>query len=415
MNVLIIAQYFPPDMGGASTRVFNVAKGLVRLGCSVNVIAAFPHYPEGNIPDYYRGKALTFEKNGDIHVSRVWVPSLAHDSISNRIILHLCFLFSSLFMLPFKGNFDVIWAANPNLFSFISALIYSFVRQKPIIRNVDDLWPEVFYDMGLVKSTVLKKILDFLAWLSYTVPEAITPISAGYKGWITEKYGVSAEKIHVVEVGLKSVNPLQAEGNSNEKEEFRVMYSGVLGLGYDFDIVFDAARLLKENEQITFVIRGIGESVSNLQRQVKNRTLENVVLDTTFLPEDELVALLGSADVFLLPMATMSFVDLGLPTKVFEYQSYGKPIICVSGGEPARYVRETMSGIVISPRDYEALAKAVLYLKENRAVAESLGASGRRYVESNMSIEKIGLKMMTAFGYVLRKSFEIHRTEQQAA
>jgi len=39
------------------------------------------------------------------------------------------------------------------------------------------------------------------------------------------------------------------------------------------------------------------------------------------------------------------------------------------------------------------MAKAVLYLRENRYVAEELGVSGRRYVENNLSIEKIGLKM----------------------
>jgi len=46
---------------------------------------------------------------------------------------------------------------------------------------------------------------------------------------------------------------------------------------------------------------------------------------------------------------------------------------------------------------YEALAKAVLYLRENRDVAEKLGTSGRRYVENNLSIEKIGLKIMKLF------------------
>jgi len=47
------------------------------------------------------------------------------------------------------------------------------------------------------------------------------------------------------------------------------------------------------------------------------------------------------------------------------------------------------------------LAKAVLYLRENRDVAEELGASGRRYVEDNLSVEKIGLKMVRVFQQVI--------------
>ena len=125
------------------------------------------------------------------------------------------------------------------------------------------------------------------------------------------------------------------------------MYSGVLGLGYDFDVVLEAARLLDKNNDIVFVIRGVGEMAPRLKKRISEFGLRNVVLDTRFLPKDELAALLGSADVFVLPMATMSFVDLGLPTKLFEYQSYGKPIICVSGGEPARYVESTKSGLIV--------------------------------------------------------------------
>ena len=68
---------------------------------------------------------------------------------------------------------------------------------------------------------------------------------------------------------------------------------------------------------------------------------------------------------------------------------------------PGRYVSEIRSGIVVKPGDHEALAEAVLYLKENRAVAENLGTSGRQYVESNLSIEKIGSKMMMVFEKIL--------------
>ena len=47
------------------------------------------------------------------------------------------------------------------------------------------------------------------------------------------------------------------------------------------------------------------------------------------------------------------------------------------------------------------MAKAVLYLRENRDVAEELGVSGRRYVEDNLSIEKIGSKMIGVFQQVI--------------
>jgi glycosyltransferase involved in cell wall biosynthesis len=382
-------------MGGGSTRASNVVKGLLSRGCEVKVVAAFPHYPHGDVPEKYRGKPIVSERFNDAKVLRVWIPSLPHSGIVNRVVLHLCFVFSSLFALPFVGGVDVVWAANPNLFCFYSAVVYGFVKRKPIVRNVDDLWPEVFYELGLVRSGLVRRLLDFLAWFSYVVPAAITPISHGYERRIVERYGVCAEKIHVVEVGVDRVEPLNV--NEGKKGRFVVMYSGVLGLGYDFDVVLEAARILRDNEDIVFLIRGVGELAPWLRNRVSELGLGNVVLDTSFLPKEKLSALLGSADVFVLPMASMSFVEEGLPTKVFEYQAYGKPIICVSDGEPAGYIGETKSGIVVKPRDYEALAKAVLYLKENRSAVEKMGESGRHHVENNMSIEKVGWRLKRIF------------------
>ena len=58
ISVLIIAQYFPPDMGGSSSRAYNVAKGMAKLGHNVNVITAFPHYPNGYVVTNLHRKAF---------------------------------------------------------------------------------------------------------------------------------------------------------------------------------------------------------------------------------------------------------------------------------------------------------------------------------------------------------------------
>jgi glycosyltransferase involved in cell wall biosynthesis len=230
-----------------------------------------------------------------------------------------------------------------------------------------------------------------MAWFSYAVPSAITPISEGYKRSIVSKYGISPEKVHVVEVGVDGVRPIFSDKDSNNR--FIVMYSGVLGLGYDFDVFLEAAKLLDENNEIVFVIRGVGEMAPKLKKRISDYGLRNVQLDTRFLPKDELIALLGSANVFVLPMATIGFVDLGLPTKVFEYQSYGKPIICVSSGEPARYVESTKSGLIVKPKDVSGFAESVIRLYKDEDSAIKLGLNGREHVSKYLTSQKIGERM----------------------
>jgi len=105
------------------------------------------------------------------------------------------------------------------------------------------------------------------------------------------------------------------------------------------------------------------------------------------------VKLLDSADVFLLPMKDIKAADEGLPTKIFEYQALGKPIICCSRGESAKYVKETDSGLIINPEDAKALADAILYLYNDSELSMKLGANGKKYVNKHLTIEKIGERM----------------------
>jgi len=173
MRILVIAELFPPDMGGGSTRAFNVVKGLSLAGCDVTVVAAFPHYPTGNVPGRYRWKPLSVECEGGLKVIRTFVPSLVSRGLARRLVLFLSFLVSSLFALPFVGCVDVVFAANPNVFSVYSALVYGFFKGCSVVQNVDDLWPEELYNLGMLKSRIVRKIAEFVSGFAYKASAAI--------------------------------------------------------------------------------------------------------------------------------------------------------------------------------------------------------------------------------------------------
>jgi len=173
MHVLVIAGLFPPDMGGGSTRAFNVVKGLVSLGHRVTVVSAFPHYPTGNIPKEYRRKLISVEFVGGFRFFRVLVPSLASRGLARRLVLFLCFCFSCFFALPFVGCVDVVFAANPNVFSVYCALVYGFFKGCSVVQNVDDLWPEELYNLGMLKSRVVRRLAGFVSGFAYRVSAAI--------------------------------------------------------------------------------------------------------------------------------------------------------------------------------------------------------------------------------------------------
>lgn len=398
LHVLIIGQYFPPDLGGAATRVYNVAKGLIMNGCDVTVVTAFPHYPHGKIPKEYKWKPLKVEQMNGVKVLRTFVPPLESRGFSRRILLFFSFIVSSMFALSFVGKIDVIWAANPDLISMMPAILYSKLKKTPIASNLDDLLLEDLYDLKMLKKgSILSRISELFARIIYRKADVITPISPGYVEFISRKYPLEKHKLHLVRGGVDTTIFIQSVFQKTS-DIFTVLYSGAFSVAYDFDQILKAAKILEaQNISVKFILQGKGELSQDMLSMIKELNLKSIQLIDKVITRKEVSILLGQADVLILPLKDFGKPYLGISSKLYEYQASGKPIICCADGQPSEYVKETNTGIVIRPGDYEALATAIIYLKENSDVAKTMGENGRAYIENNLSIDVIGLEMKKIF------------------
>jgi glycosyltransferase involved in cell wall biosynthesis len=402
LSVLVIAQYYPPDMGGGATRAYNAVKGMILNGAKVTVIAAFPHYPHGNIPKQYRWKPLKIEWQEGVKIIRTFVPPLPSKGLAYRLVLFLSFAVSSLFALPAVGKIDVVWAANPNIISFYPAQIYAWIKRVPVALNVDDLWPEDMYSLNLLKpNTLPAKIAETLARIAYHKAKVITPISPYYSLVIANRYHADSQKIKTVRGGVDTTK-FKPCPPKNKKEKFTLLYSGAFSVAYDFEQVLQAAKLL-QNENVEFVLQGDGEVAPLVKKRVKELGLTNVKVIDRILPREEVAKLLCQADALLLPLKDFGRPYLGISSKLYEYQAAGEPILCAARGAPALHVLETRSGLVSRPSDYEALAKNTLELARSPEKAERMGTNGRSFVEHEASLEKIGLQLFSALASVIEK------------
>jgi len=393
LNVLIIGEYFPPDLGGAATRASNVAKGLSLNGCNATVVTAFPHYPTGKIPKEYKYKLLKVEYVGKSRVIRTFVLPLESKGLFNRLLIFGSFMVSSLFALPIVGKIDVVWAANPDVFVLVPAIAYGGMKRKPIVSNVDDLIIEDLYDLNLVKrGSYVSKLAEFFARVLFAKVKAATPISPGYIAPIA-RYGVDKRKIQVVRGGV-DLDIFKPRPTRKGSDKFVVLYSGGFSIAYDFEQIFQAAKIIQElYANVEFVIQGKGELLGSMRSRVDELKLKNVRIIDRLLNREAVGILLSQADVLILPLADFKTPYRGMSSKLYEYQAVGKPIICCSKGVPSTYVKDTQSGLVVDPGDAEALAKAVVELKLNQNTASIMSKNGREYVEREASIEAIGLKM----------------------
>jgi glycosyltransferase involved in cell wall biosynthesis len=286
-----------------------------------------------------------------------------------------------------------------DLTSIIPSFIYGKIKRKPITSNVDDLMIEDLYDLQLIKrKSVLSKIAEMVTKIGYLQCELITPISPAYIDILSGRYGIEKNKFHLVRGGvdLSVFKPNVSQKRTNDM--FTVLYSGAFSTAYNFDQVLKAAKILEEKDsQIEFILQGKGELEDKIKLEIRKLNLNNVTIINRVLSRDAVSDLLNKADVLILPLGDYGKPHLGISSKLYEYQAVGKPIICCSNGMPRLYIKETNSGIVVNPSDYKAIANSILYLKENRTIAEELGKQGRLYVENNLTINKIGLQTKNLF------------------
>ena len=400
INVVVLSQYFPPDVSGGATRAFNYSKCLEQQNYNVTVITAHPHQ-HGPVPKNYRNKLTKKEKMGNLDLIRVWVPSLLHSSIKNSAILNFSFCFTSLFPLfSIKSKPDVILAFEPNLFSIIPAYFYSKLRGGIVLRIVDDMWPELLYEQKILKSNFLRKFLTHLAKFSYNYSKHIIPLNSEVKEMIHELYEINNDKIDVISHGIDDT--LFSFTEKKRQKVFTLMYSGSLVNSYDFDIILNAARKLK-NKNIEFVIRGKGKLLSYLQEQKAKFQIDNLVINSDFVSIDQLSATLSKSDVFLVPMGKGHSLNTSLPTKILESQAIGRPIICCSSGAIGNYVQATKSGICVGEGDLDGFINAILKLESDEQLCQELGQNGRNSIEKNHKFEVIGKRLSS----IIQKSLQI--------
>jgi glycosyltransferase involved in cell wall biosynthesis len=167
MNFLILTQYFPPEVGAAQTRLFEIAKELKKRGHSVTVVTAMPNYPKGEIFPEYRGKFFLKETISGIEVVRTWIYPAMDKSIIKRLMNYFSFTFTSFLGLMRTSKPDYIFVESPPLFLGIAGYIVSRIRGVPFIFNISDLWPDSVKELGIMNNKLLLSFAEKLELFLY--------------------------------------------------------------------------------------------------------------------------------------------------------------------------------------------------------------------------------------------------------
>jgi glycosyltransferase involved in cell wall biosynthesis len=153
--------------------------------------------------------------------------------------------------------------------------------------------------------------------------------------------------------------------------------------------------LLQAEPQIGVVIAGDGDLRPLLEEQATALGIAERVRFTGFC--HNILGLMQGFEVFVFP----SYLE-GLGTAVLDAMALRKPVVATRAGGIPEAVQDGITGLLVPPRDPEALAEAVLHLLRHPEQGRALGEAGRKRVEQHFTAERMAAQTLHVYQWLLR-------------
>lgn len=396
MKILFLTHFYQPEVGAAIKRISGLATKLKDMGHQVDVITGFPNYPTGVKADNYKGKFNMKETIEGLRVFRYYVYSSPKKTGMVRILNYLSLCLSSLFFCFRKEKYDVLIVSSPPIFLGLTGYIISRIKGIKLIFDVRDIWPDIALEMGeLKKESIIYRFMDVVANFMYRNADCTTVVSNGKYDKLLQK-GLDKDRLKLVSNGfdsefLQNVLDEAIITKYKLKEKYCFLYTGVVGLAQGIDLIIDTAALLRDYEDICFIIVGDGFEKKSLEKRVFDEGLKNVTF-TGVQPNSKVFTFLTFATASIVPLKNENLKD-SVPTKMLESLGVGCPVILCARGESEDILEKSKGGLVVSPGDRVGLKNSILKLYKNTDLRNNMATEGRKFVMENFTREKIAKKL----------------------
>ncbi|MBX9879797.1 MAG: glycosyltransferase family 4 protein [Candidatus Obscuribacterales bacterium] len=392
----MISREYPPDTGwgGIATFANHLAQGLKELGHEVVVIALA------------KDEAKTVEQDG-IKVHRV-VPHQIYGDLgavsicmpySRYVIRVASALWQKFIELHEEKPFDVV--DTPELLA--EGLVPSVTKAVPMLVRLytphSKFIAEKLHNVSPNFDHQFVAMLERMAMISADV---ITSPSEDLADFVAEDMHYPRERITIVRNPIDP-NKFSPEGPKSLASDGKltVLFVGRLeerkGIG---DLVNAIPKVIEKFSNVRFVI--IGDDTNNakgqrsvlaeLQDSLRAHGCTQHVQFINRVPLAELPSYYRSADISIVP----SVYD-NSPYTCLEAMSCGLPVIGTSGGGTKEYIVAGESGIIIPPRDPDAIAASLLKLLQDENERRRLAVNARKRVLDEFQRKEIAAKTVALY------------------
>jgi len=400
MKLIWISQYFPPEATAAANRAFQMGKKLVELGFDITVVTCFPNHPGGSVYKGYKKKLYSKEIIEGINVIRLGTLTFPNKGIALRSIAYFSYMVASGIALIFLKGFDCCYISSPPITTVLGTFPIAKLKRMKIALEIRDLWPASIREVGAIKNKFILALLERIELLLYKYADFIVTVTSGMKNDMVER-GVPPGKIEVITNGfdfddIKSPSITECERIRKElilEGKFVVSYMGTLAMAHGLELLFQAAYLLKDDDDVHFLIVGDGAEREKLEETRDDLELTNLTM-VGLIPREDIPCYLYVTDVSVIILKDTKLFKTALPSKLFDSWGSGVPVIAAVGGLIDDVVRAAGGGIITLPGNLESLVEGIKEAKhKGKQEMKNAGENGREYCMKNFSRSKLGIRL----------------------
>ncbi len=397
LDIVFLTHYYPPEVNGGATRVFELAKHWVADGHRVTVYTGFPCHPYGVVPPAYAGRFRACEEvEYGVRLVRGWRYASPNDGLWGRGAYHLSSALTVGWLNTLhrtRSRPDVVISSSPPLFFGPVGKYAARVRQAPMVLELRDLWPDQALDLGLLRRGPIASGLRRLERWSFRWARGLVTVTEGARAKLLER-GVAHEKVRVIPNGV-DVDYWRPVAGIHDPEAERILrripacanrvvigYVGTFGYSQGLETLVEVVKRFGSSADVHFLFVGAGARWKYVHDALLGEPQATV---WGAVSRDTVRELYGIIDIALTPLRDVPTFHHTIPSKLYEVAATETPQVVSVPGEAARLVEAAGIGTVARPEDPGAITAAINQLISDRDVRVSMGLRARRWARSNVS------------------------------
>lgn len=298
----------------------------------------------------------------------------------------------------FSSSASLLFLVTTPPFLGLVGYVFKKLRGQKYVMLVYDIHPGAMIGAGMMKDGFVAQLWRKFNRLILNNADAVITIGEYMAANLAKDF--CAEKTPLGRIAVihnwsdvDCIKPLPKEDNPFIRKhglegKFIVMYSGNIGATHDMETLVEAAKTLKGDPTIKFVVIGEGAKKQFIVDSKEQYALENMLI-LSYLPQDQLPYSLPSADIAI--AAIESGVEGYLvPCKFYSYLAAGSAVIaiCNANCEIADIINKDQCGKVVALGDHVSLVNSIQHYHDNkdcldRAKANSRNAAVQKYSRKN--------------------------------